>query len=314
MDDYCKKNCLSSYVFLDEGSTSGATQAFIQGSKSNGSESSNSIMTVSSTNSLQTNGLNGSTNGSNCQGVVRFRSMIDRGVRFVEKRFSLNDFLVATSYIIDKMPSLSPLNSINFPLPPNSFILPAQSPGNVANPNTQFGNYTEVVNFCIEKFPPPNNISHACTASNVTASPAPSSSTGTGIFSQLNMTILQETTSRSRAANKSKLESQITSKINHVISLFNSRVRIELIAIDTPDNVIQCLASNLHLESDETSFNSNWTQCLEKLNNIKLKKQLISFRLDEVLKGLRYGRDGPRSKVFILYSLKTDQFRLLVLP
>ena len=133
-------------------------------------------------------------------------------------------------------------------------------------------------------------------------------------MSQLNVTLLLEPSNKqqsSSSSNRKKLESQIVSKISHVFALFNTRVRIELIVIETPDNVIQSLANGLHLEMDEQYFNANWISCLEKLNNPKYKKQLCNFKLDEVIHDLRYIK---KSKVFILYSLKSDQFKLLVAP
>ena len=41
---------------------------------------------------------------------------------------------------------------------------------------------------------------------------------------------------------------------------------IELIAIETPDNVIVSLASALRLDGDEAAFNANWLQCLDKVS------------------------------------------------
>jgi len=133
-------------------------------------------------------------------------------------------------------------------------------------------------------------------------------------MSLVNITILTEPYNRQQGnigSNRKKLEAQIVAKISHLFALFSSRTRIEVIAIDTPDNVIQCLANCLHLEMDETYFNGNWTQFLDKLNNIKFRKQLCNFRLSELIHDLRYGK---KSKVFIFYSLKSDQFKLIVAP
>jgi len=100
-------------------------------------------------------------------------------------------------------------------------------------------------------------------------------------------------------------------KIGHVLTLFNSKTRIELIAMEVQDNVIQCLANGLRLDMDEAHFNSNWSQCLDRLNSAKNRRQLVNFRLDEIVSEMRYAR---KSKVFILYSLKSDQYKLLVVP
>ena len=92
------------------------------------------------------------------------------------------------------------------------------------------------------------------------------------IMSQLNITLLLEPSSKPQSiagSTRKKLESQVVSKISHVLALFNTRIRIELIVIETPENVIQALANGLHLEMDEQLFNSNWAQCMEKINNLK---------------------------------------------
>jgi hypothetical protein len=60
---------------------------------------------------------------------------------------------------------------------------------------------------------------------------------------------------------------------------------------------------------EDQFFYMNWNQCLEKIGNTKYKKQLCNFRLDEILYDYRYSK---KSKVFILYSLKSGGFKLLV--
>ena len=130
---------------------------------------------------------------------------------------------------------------------------------------------------------------------------------------QLNITLLLEPSSRSQSSNSSnvnrkKLETQIVNKIGHVFALFSTRTRIELIAIETPDNVIQALANGLHLDMDESAYMGNWNQCLDKINQ-KYRKQLTNFKLDDIIRDLRYSK---RSKVFMLYSLKSDQYKLIV--
>ena len=134
--------------------------------------------------------------------------------------------------------------------------------------------------------------------------------------SQINTTLLVETSSRQQSSERGgstrkKLESQILSKMSHIFSLFSSKTRIELIALEVQDNVIQCLANGLRLDMDEQYFHSNWLHCLDKLNNPKSKKQLCNHKLDEIIHELRYVK---KSKVFILYSLKSDQYKIIVVP
>lgn len=112
-----------------------------------------------------------------------------------------------------------------------------------------------------------------------------------------------------RGSSRKKIESQLITKISPVIALFNSKTRIELIAMEVQDNVINCLANGLKLDMDESHFNSNWSQCLINLNSLKNKKQICNLKLDEVLKDLRYVK---KSKVFVLYNLKSDQYKLIV--
>ena len=124
--------------------------------------------------------------------------------------------------------------------------------------------------------------------------------------SQINITILVESAnsrqqSMERGPTRKNLEARLITKINHVLTLFNSKTRVELIAMEVQDNVINCLANGLRLDMDEKHFSSNWSQCLENLNNIKSKKQLSNFRLDEMLRDFRYVK---KSKVFVFLQFK----------
>ncbi len=166
------------------------------------------------------------------------------------------------------------------------------------------------------------NITNSNSLSSISGSVSGSGGGGCGggninssnVMSQLNITLLTEPYSRQQpniGSNRKKLEIQIATKISQAVSLFNARTRIELIAIDTPDNVIQTLANYLHLEMEEQCFNANWLLFLEKLENTRFKKQLCNFRLNELIRDLRYVK---KSKVFVFYSLRSEQFKLLVAP
>lgn len=104
-------------------------------------------------------------------------------------------------------------------------------------------------------------------------------------------------------------KAQVVAKCSHVFALFASRTRIEIIVVDLPDNVLNTLATTLRLDSDEPCFHSSWTQCLEQITNLKHKRLLCNYNLDQIIRDLRYSK---RSKVFILYNLKSEQFKLLV--
>jgi hypothetical protein len=209
----------------------------------------------------------------------------------------------------------------------------SQSAASASSSNSQTQNtYTDFIEELLKKPPPPTNqtpttpnpsstpTTNPKDASNNDSYRSANSSTSLSSFSsQVNVTLLTEPSSRPQSTHggggstqhRKKVESQIWPKLKHIFALFSSKTRIEIIAIETPEMVIQVLANGLHLEMEEQYFNSNWMQCMEKLNNSKFRKQLINFRLDEILHDLRYLR---KSKVFILYSLKSDQFKLLVAP
>ncbi len=326
-DEYCKKNSISSYAYLKDSSTAFSSTVFANDFKPLGFVSNvNENVTkdsISSANSdikvVSNSNSNILTNSALNFSFVKLRSLIDKRVKLAEKKFNLHEFLVQTNNLINNMTSF---NAINFN--------PLQNANpNIVHKSTSFGSTTSLNSVGSSSNSNQQNQStysdflssmmNSSTASISTVSLAqttssPSSST-LNLISQLNIIILIESASKqqqsSNASNKKKIESQIVSKVNHVLSLFSSRTRIELIAIDTADHVIQTLANGLHLEMDEQSLSGNWQQCLNSLNNAKIKKQLCSIRLYETIHDLRYSK---RSKVFILYSLKNDTFKLLVIP
>jgi hypothetical protein len=296
-----------------------------------------------STNETINSSGNNASSSSN-QNFLRIRSLIDKGLKFIEKKFNLQEFLVNSNTIINNMSSFNSLNSSsihgngfqfinqNFSTP-NSIInsMPSsttmnnfgstsslsssvQSSSNISN-NTYIDYLTSIISNVLSPNPLSYSASPVPTNSTINTNISANSSSNTSnIMSMLNITILTEPYNKQQSSgntNRKKLESQIVSKISHVFSLFSSRTRIEVIAIETHDNVLQCLANSLHLEMDEQYFNSNWAQFLEKLNNIRYKKQLCNFRLDELIHDLRYVK---KSKVFVFYSLRSDQFKLIVAP
>ena len=287
------------------------------------------------------------------QSFVKFRSLIEKGYKLIEKKFNLNDFLNFSNIIINNITSVHSVSSpasflstsfftsSNILNSTQSFMLPSSSSSstlsnlfnnlsltnsmsssnlnqnsnsNVNNSNT----YSDFVNSLLNTASIVSTNSLSMPSMPQSASGISSSNSTTAmpnnVMSQLNITILLEPSSKQQSTSGStrkKLEQQLVAKLTHIFSLFSSRTRIELIAIETPDNVIQTLANGLHLEMEEQYFNANWMVCLEKLNNSKYKKQLCNFKLDEILHDLRYFK---KSKVFILYSLKSDQFKLVVAP
>ncbi len=109
---------------------------------------------------------------------------------------------------------------------------------------------------------------------------------------------------------RKKTEAHILQRIQSTLQLFSTKARIELIAIDLQELIVHTLANNLRLDLDEQIFSSSWLACMDKLN-FKLRKQLVVYKLDELLYDLRFVK---RSKVFVFYSLKTEAFRVIVAP
>ena len=337
MDEYCKKHCISSYVFLKESSSMSTSQIFLTNSYQN-------LPTLNSSVNNPNHHINSSSTELFQSQFLKVRSLVDNGIRFIERKLNLEDFLKSSNTIINNLQSFY---SINLSSMQNSgFLFPISSSnssgvssvignassvslasGMSSNSSTNINNtgsntvYADLLTSMFATSSSASFISSPAVSSTSTNSAGSNlnynlaSFSSANISSQINITLLSEPSTRQQGndrggSNKKKLEAQLISKVNSVCNLFNTRTRIELIAIEVQDNVIQCLANGLHLEMDEQYFNQNWQQCLDKLN-IKAKKQLANLRVDEIIKDLRYSR---KSKIFILYSLKSDQFKLLVMP
>ena len=350
IDEYCKKHSISSYAYIKTTSPTYTSQIFstftnsasnptgdvnstnvnansnLKSNQSSGDlleSGSNGLSLVSSSMSSSNNNSNNISNYS----ILKIKSIVEKSSKYLEKKFNLQEFLANTNIVISNL--TSSFNSLNFnptqslffntlsnaqntPIQSSSGYMNSLSGTNLnnmtsSNPNTsQTGHFTSYLDFIDSRLNSvaPSSMSFASTpiAIQNTNSSNTQSSANLNVLSQLNVTILLEPSSKQQSmvgASRKKLENQIVSKIIHVFALFNTRVRIELLIIETPDNVIQALANGLHLEMDEQYFTANWVQCLEKLNNLK------------VLRELRYVK---KSKVFILYSLKSEQFKLIVVP
>lgn len=340
MDEYCKKYCINSYVFLKESSSLQTSQVFLSNSLSSTNtisfETSNSETINSNSNSNNNNITSSNMN------FLKIRSLVDKGLKIFEKKFNLQEFLMNSNTIINNMTSFNSMNSNSvqnsgFQFLNQNYSTPTSVISSVSSSNAlnNFGStsslasvqssnissnstYIEYLSSMISSIFSPTN------ASSYTASPVPignnmstnssNNFNSSGIMSQLNVTFLTEPYNRQQSSSNSskrKSENQIVSRISHVFSLFSTRTRIELIVIEMPDNVIQCLVSCLRLEMDEQYFSTSWSQFLDKLNNIRFKKQLCNLKLDELIHDLRYVK---KSKVFVFYSLKSDQFKILVAP
>lgn len=255
------------------------------------------------------------TGNTNSKIFLSIRSWIDRGFRFNEKEFNLTDFLALSNQIIQNMSSMVPFNSgsSNLQLIPSPIANTLVGSGGL-NSTRRFStsasqSYTDFVNSMLS----PNNTSLNPLVSSSPANTTNSASlTNLNSMSQLNVTLLLEPANRQQTnnnVNKRKLEQHVIGKLGHVFAIFSSKTRIELIVIETHENVIQILSNHLHLEQDKANFRNNWNLCMDKINNKKYARQLTNFRLEEILYELRYVN---KSKVFIIYGYKSDQFKLLV--
>ena len=104
MDEYCKKYCINSYSYLKEGSSMSTSQHIFLN---------NSYTNIESANSSNIN-QHGSTITSSSPPLSQFlkiRSLVDRGVKFIEKKLNLQDFLLQTNVIINNLTSFNSIHS-----------------------------------------------------------------------------------------------------------------------------------------------------------------------------------------------------------
>lgn len=129
MDEYCKKHGINTYTFINDNSTIYTAQQF---ASIDGSTQSSSTTTTSSsvTFSVQqstttTTSSTGTLNGG--QSFVKVRSLVERGYKFVEKKFNLTDFLANSNALINNMSSYNSISS--------SFLQNPISTGAIFPPN-----------------------------------------------------------------------------------------------------------------------------------------------------------------------------------
>jgi serine/threonine protein kinase len=286
---------------LNENDTT--TQISIKKSNNNISNDNNTSTTTTTINNNNNNNNNkamssspNTSSSSNLpcdDNIIRIRILIDRK-RFIEKKYPLNDFLHAINNLTHQFNSIQSSNLLNNTSLTNRSLKPLC--------------YSDVLNAAFTNNCSVGGLSTiASSSSTLPANTNSTSTTQVSSLSQLNITLLLDATN----VNRRRIEAQITSKLTSVLSLFSTRTRIEIIAMEMPDNVIQALANFLHLDMEESAFNSNWAHSIERMN-AKYRRQLSNvLRLDEIIHELRYIK---KSKVFILYSCKTEQFKLLVAP
>lgn len=135
MDEYCKKHNINTYTFINDNSTLYTAQLFssylgVSGDNANSNTSSSNV-TFSLHSSSQSSGVSSSNlsvggNTSNNTSYVEIRSsLVDKGYRFVEKKFNLSDFLYNAKALITNMASF---NVISSSFLQNPFCAPSMTP------------------------------------------------------------------------------------------------------------------------------------------------------------------------------------------
>lgn len=113
MDEYCKKHGINTYTFINDNSVMYTAQQF---ASIDGSTQSSSTTTTSSSvtftvqqSTTTTTSSTGTLNGG--QSFVKVRSLVERGYKFVEKKFNLSDFLANSNALINNMSSYNSISS-----------------------------------------------------------------------------------------------------------------------------------------------------------------------------------------------------------
>jgi hypothetical protein len=109
MDEYCKKHSICHYAYINDSSTMYTSQLFnssLFSLSTDKQENSNNLNIPYGMNN-QTNGTLNATNHS----YIRIRSLIEKGYKFIEKKFNLNEFLANSNTLINNMSSYNSITS-----------------------------------------------------------------------------------------------------------------------------------------------------------------------------------------------------------
>ena len=103
MDEYCKKHCINSYVYINDYSVFHTSQIFASNCSIQKNQVSNQEKVKFS--------VQESSDSMDYQSFVKIRSPIDKGFRFTEKKFRLTDFLSNSNQIINNMSTYNTISS-----------------------------------------------------------------------------------------------------------------------------------------------------------------------------------------------------------
>lgn len=300
MDSYCKNHSISSYVYInDDGYSSITHKLFLNYLQPQRQPSrSNEILASSSHNKT----------------CLKIRSINDK-LKFNEKSFSLNEFLFNLNQIIQNHKTFLLNFNPQVPLTPLKTISSTNSISPTTNNTTVTTSLDSICSTILSYSPNQTQSTQLPIINNTNQS-------SLNNWSQLNITILQDSQRQQSTSISNNVGSsgggsssnaninRIIARLTHLFSIFSSRTRIEIIVIDSPDLVIQTLGTYINIDCDEKTLHQYFTKCYDKLIK-KYEKQLINYRLEDILKDLRFIK---KSKVFILCSLNGEYYKLLVAP
>jgi hypothetical protein len=320
MDNYCKKNSILNYIYLNNTEP----QAIIQTSKLFHKYYSNNVQDNLKLNlSSLSNSMDEEYNLNNIEFNIRTFNNSKGAFKYSDKKYKLNDFLFnlhkfltstytpftsLSSILNSSIPSSQTLSlihhNIEFVINSTNFYQHSQQQQPQQTQNIISQTNVTVILETNSRSSTPGGASSNSSNSNTMSSGSLTSSN-----SSLNNLSVNSRNSNT-SLNYKKIESQTVTRLAHILQLFSNRTRIEVIAIEIIDSVLQQLANSIHFDCDEQHFALNWKDFLDKLNP-KCRKQIINFKLEEILRDLRY---KARSKVFVIYSLKSEQYKIFVAP
>ena len=93
MDEFCKQNFISSYAYINDNSILLTNKVFSNNESLSSSMNASKNDRSSPTENLQTtNGSAMISTSPNSQSFISIRSWVERGYKFIEKKFNLNVF------------------------------------------------------------------------------------------------------------------------------------------------------------------------------------------------------------------------------
>ena len=339
MDSFCKRNSILNYIYLNNSDSQAISEIatiFQKYQQSNNESESKVSFSLNTSNDGDKD-----FNINNIELVIRSFGNAKGAAKYTDKKYNLNDFLfnfnklladnytsfnalstiITTNLSIASSSSASGqaasnlttlqiiqqyldliLNLTNTSIPIGLSYYPQQQNSSLQQQTQTILSQTNItILFENSRSSTPVALSSLASSSGMSASSLAGSSSS---LNNINFN------SRNSNLTLKKLESQIINRLMHILQLFSTRTRIEVIAVEIIDLILQQLANSVHLDCDEQHFDLQWKDFIDKLNP-RSRKLITSLRLEEVLRDLRF---RARSKIFIIYSLKSEHFKVFVVP